>query len=277
MNAEKTIKSQARTVLSKGNWSRSLGVFFILFAGVMLMLFVQSILVVGIELVITPLFDNLAVEMEIFDLSDEESIAFGLLTIIQSFFGYLAYALGFLFLFPLYCGVKRYFYLMCKDERAGISDVFYYLTQKFKKTTGFGLRFGLLSLLKMLPCFAPVVILIGVLNTGEYSTLANSIITIAAIILGIAGFLLWMLWTSRQFLSFYLFIEDDSLPAGTYARESAKIVNNMLNSSVRKLNFSFIGWLLLALTGVGMLYFVPYYETSLAISAKWMIKLQKEV
>lgn len=277
MNAEKTIKSQARTVLSKGNWSRSLGVFFILFAGVMLMLFVQSILVVGIELVITPLFDNLAVEMEIFDLSDEESIAFGLLTIIQSFFGYLAYALGFLFLFPLYCGVKRYFYLMCKDERAGISDVFYYLTQKFKKTTGFGLRFGLLSLLKMLPCFAPVVILIGVLNTGEYSTLANSIITIAAIILGIAGFLLWMLWTSRQFLSIYLFIEDDSLPAGTYARESAKIVNNMLNSSVRKLNFSFIGWLLLALTGVGMLYFVPYYETSLAISAKWMIKLQKEV
>lgn len=277
MNAEKTIRSQARTLLSKGNWSQSLGVFFILFAGIMLVLFVQSILVLGAELAVTPLFDNLAEHMEVFDLSDEDSIGFGLLTIIQSFFGYLAYALGFLFLFPLYCGVKRYFYLMSKDESNGISDVFYYLTKKFKKTTGFGLRFGLLSLLKMLPCFAPVIILMGVMTTNEFSTLANSILTISAIIFGIAGFLLWMLWTSRQFLSIYLFIEDDSLPSGTYPRESAKIINNMLNSSVRKLNFSFIGWLLLALTGVGMLYFVPYYETSLAISAKWMIKLQKEV
>lgn len=277
MNAEKKIKNEAKVLLSRENWSKSLGVFFILFAGVLLVLFFQSLLVLGADVVFSPGIEILSNLTEAFSLENEMSLGNSLLLMVQSTLGYVAYAVGFLFLFPLYCGVKRYFYLTSKEESVGINEVFYYLTKGFKKCTVFGLRYGLLCVLKLLPCIAPAYLLIVTMVSNEFSNLGNSLLTLAALAVGIAGFALWILWTSKQFLSIYLFIENDSLPAGTYAKESERILNATLNKSVRRLMYSFFGWLLLALTGVGMLYFVPYFEMSLATSAKWLIKLDKEV
>ncbi len=277
MNAEKRIKNEAKSLLSKGNWSTSLGVFFILFASVMLVLFIQSVIVLGVQVVLTPLFNVLAEVDPIFSLETEDSFGNSIVLLISGAGGYLAYALGFLFLFPLYCGVRRYFYLISKGEESGIADVFYYLTKKIKNCLLLGLRYGLISLLKLLPCIAPAYLLVATIISNEFGTLANSLLTISVFITGIAGLALWILWTSRQALSMYLFIEDDSMPAGFYVKESERITNGPLNKSVRKLMYSFFGWFLLALTGVGMLYFVPYFEMSAATSAKWIIKLSKEV
>lgn len=277
MNAEKRIKNEAKVLLSKGKWSSSLIVFFILFVGVLLVLFLQSALILGAEAVLTPLFNALAETEQSFSLEMEDSFGNAILLLIESTFGYIAYAFGFLFLFPLYCGVKRYFYLISNEQNAGINEVFYYLTAGFKKCTLLGLRYGLLCVVKFLPCIAPTYLLAMAMLSSEFSTFVNSLLTIAAIAAGIAGLAIWILWTSRQFLTIYLFIEDDSLPAGTCIKESERILKGTLNLSVRKLMYSFGGWFLLALTGVGMLYFVPYLEASLATSAKWLIKLDKEV
>lgn len=277
MNAEKRIRDEARALLSKGNWSSSLAVFFILFAGVLLALFVQSFLVLGANVAFSPVFETFSGFIKEFSLENEESFGSSLLMIISSTFGYVGYALGFLFIFPLYCGVKRYFYLLTKGEDAGINEVFYYLTKGLKKCTLLGLRYGLLCVVKFLPCIAPAYFLVVAMISNDFSTAVNSLITLAAFALGIAGLALWILWTSRQSLTIYLFIEDDTKPVGFYVKESERILNTALNTSVRKLMYSFGGWFLLALTGVGMLYFIPYFEASFATSAKWIIKLDKEV
>ncbi len=277
MNAEKRIRSEARSILSKGNWSSALAVFLILFASVLLVLFLQSAIVLGIEVVLTPLFNALAELDPVFSLENEESFSFTLLMMVASTGGLIAYALGFLFIFPLYCGVKRYFYLLSKGEEACISDVFYYLTVKLKNCLLLALRYGLLCVAKFIPCIAPAYLIFVTILNNEFSTFVNSLLTFLVFLTGIAGLAIWILWTSRQFLSIYLFIEDDSKPSGTYIKESERIINGALNTSVRRLMYSFSGWFLLALTGVGMLYFVPYCEASLATSAKWLIKLQKEV
>jgi len=277
MNAEKRIKSEAKALLSKGNWSSSLCVFFILFASVLMVLFLQSFFVLGADVVLSPLFNALAKIEQIFSLETEDSLANSIILLVGGSLGYIAYAIGFLFLFPLYCGVKRFFYLMTKGEEANVSDLFYYFTKKLKGSLLLGLRYGLLCVVKFLPCIAPAYILFAVIMSGEFSPLANSLLTISVFVTGIAGFALWILWTSRQFLTIYLFIENDSLPSGVYIKESERILNYTLNKSVRKLFYSFGGWLLFALTGVGMLYFVPFSEASLATSAKWIIKLDKEV
>ncbi len=277
MNAEKRIKSEAKALLSKGNWSSSLCVFFILFASVLMVLFLQSFFVLGADVVLSPLFNALAKIEQIFSLEMEDSLANSIILLVGGSLGYIAYAIGFLFLFPLYCGVKRFFYLMTKGEEAKVSDLFYYFTKKLKGSLLLGLRYGLLCVVKFLPCIAPAYILFAVIMSGEFSPLANSLLTISVFVTGIAGFALWILWTSRQFLTIYLFIENDSLPSGVYIKESERILNYTLNKSVRKLFYSFGGWLLFALTGVGMLYFVPFSEASLATSAKWIIKLDKEV
>ncbi|MBQ7809393.1 MAG: hypothetical protein IJ346_00305 [Clostridia bacterium] len=276
MNAEKRIRNEARSILSKGNWSKALGIFFILFVSVLLVLFFQGVLVLGIQVVLTPLFNVLSEVSSDFSLEVEDSLGSSLLLIIQSTFGYLAYAVGFIFLFPLYCGVRRYFYLTSKGKDTNINDVFYYLTQNFKKSLLLGLRYGLICILKLLPCIAPAYLIATAMTTNEFGTLANSLLTLCVIITGVAGISLWILWTSRQSLSMYLFIEDDTKPSGFYVKESERITAGPLNNSMRKLMFSFAGWFLLALTGVGMLYFVPYFEMSVATSAKWIIKLQKE-
>lgn len=277
MNAEKRIRDEARSLLSKGNWGSSLAVFFILFVGVLLVLFLQSLLVLGVEVVFTPLFDILANFGDTFSLENEESFGSSLLLLVQGTFGNVAYALGFLFIFPLYCGVKRYFYLMSKGEEVGISEAFYYIAKEFKKCTLLGLRYGLLCVVKFLPCIAPAYILVVVMFSNELDVAVNSLLTLAAFAVGIAGLALWILWTSRQSLAIYLFIEDDTKPAGFYVKESERILSGTLNTSARKLMYSFGGWFLLALTGVGMLYFVPCFEASFATSAKWIIKLDKEV
>ncbi|MBQ7385634.1 MAG: hypothetical protein IJW04_03890 [Ruminococcus sp.] len=277
MNAERRIKNEAKSLLSKGNWSTALGVFFILFAGVLLILFIQSIIVLGIQVVFTPLFNVLAEVEPLFSLETEDSLGNSIILLLSGTGGYLAYALGFVFLFPLYCGVRRYFYLISNGEEAGIADVFYYLTKKLKSCLLFGLRYGLICILKLLPCIAPAYLIVTAIISNELSTVANSLLTLCVFITGIAGISLWVLWTSRQSLSMYLFIEDDTKPAGFYVKESERITNGPLNKSVRKLTYSFGGWFLLALTGVGMLYFVPYFEMSVATSAKWIIKLSKEV
>ena len=277
MNAEKRIRSEAKTLLSNGYWSSSLGVFFILFASVLLILFLQSFIVLGIQVVLTPLFNVLAQVEPSFSLEVEESFGNSIIMLLSGAGGYIAYAIGFLFLFPFYCGVKRYFYLISKGEESRISDVFYYLTVKFKSCLLLGLRYGILCVVKFLPCIAPAYLIVIAMINNEFSTFVNSLLTLCTFITGIAGLAIWILWTSRQFLTIYLFIEDDSKPAGFYVKESERITNGMLNKSIRKLMYSFFGWFLLALTGVGMLYFVPYCEMSLATSAKWIIKLQKEV
>lgn len=276
MNAEKRIRSEAKSLLGKGNWSKALGIFFILFASIMLVLFIQSAIVLGIQVVLTPLFNVLAELEPAFSLDVEESAGSMFLLAISGTAGYLAYALVFLFLFPLYCGVRRFFYLSSKGEEAGISEVFYYFTHKFKNSVLLGFRYGIVSFLKLLPCLIPAIIFVSAILSYELSTLANSLLTLCVFITGIAGLALWILWTSRQSLTMYLFIEDDTKPSAFYVRESEKITAGPLNNSMRKLMFSFFGWFLLALTGVGMLYFVPYFEMSVATSAKWIIKLQKE-
>lgn len=278
MNAEKRIRKEAKILLSEGNWSKALAVFFILFAGVLLVLFIQSIIVLGLQVVLTPLFNRLAEVDPSFSLEADDSTGSMLLLTLSSAGGYLAYVVAFLFLFPLYCGVRRYFYLTSKGEKTGIVEVFHYLVHNLGKCLSFGLKYGLICILKLLPCIAPAYILITVIISSEdLETLANSLLTLCVFVTGIAGIALWILWTSRQSLSMYLFIEDDTKPSSFYVKESERITAGPLNNSMRKLMFSFFGWFLLALTGVGMLYFVPYFEMSVATSAKWIIKLQKEV
>ena len=276
MNAEKRIRSEARSLLAKGNWSKALAIFFILFASVMLVLFFQSVIVLGIQVVLTPLFNIVAKIEPSFSLDTADSLGNTLMFLFQSAIGYFAYAAGFVFIFPLYCGVRRFFYLSSKGEEAGISEVFYYLTQRLKQSILFGLRYGLICILKLLPCIAPAFFITNAILTNEFGTLANSLLTLCVFITGLAGIALWILWTSRQSLSMYLFIEDDSKPSAFYVKESERITAGPLNNSMRRIMFSFAGWFLLALTGVGMLYFVPYFEMSVATSAKWIIKLQKE-
>ncbi len=276
MNAEKAVRKEARKLLSEGNWSSAVAVFFIMFASVMLILFIQSAIVLGIDGALSPLFNKAAEINEIFSTESEDSLGNAIVVSISSTGALISYFIGFLYLFPLYCGVKRYFYKLTKGDEPGIGEVFHYLTKDIKKGLSLGGRYGIFCVLKLLPCMAVPYILFAIVATTELLTIAESLLILAIFATGFAGFWLWTLWTSNQFLSIYLFIENDSLPAGEYAKISVRILSGRLNQSVRKLIFSFSGWLMVALTGVGMLYFIPYFEASLATSAKWIIKLEKD-
>lgn len=277
MSTEKIIRNEARSLLSNGKWSTGISVFLIFFAGLLLVLFFQSFIILGAEIaakLLFSLFSRLIDSVPAITGNFEES---SITHALEENLSILALGVGFLLLFPLYCGVKRYFYFSAKGVEASVSDVFYYLTVKLKKSLLLGFRFGILCVLKLLLCLEPTIILFNLTQNMEFSTLENSLITLSFFVTAIAGLFVWVLWTSKHFLTIYLFIEDDSQPVGFYPRESCRLLSGGLYKSVRKLIYSFWGWFIFGLTGVGLLYFCPYLETSLACSAKWLIKLDKEV
>lgn len=277
MSTEKRIRLEAKNLLSSGNMSKSIGVFFILFAGVLSILFLQSFLVIGVEIAFKPFINIFSSFFGAYSFDGEAYLSDTLIASIQNFYAYLSYAVGFIFLFPLYCGVKRFFYFTAKGKQPGVNEVFFYLTKEYKKCLLLGFRYGLLCILKLIPCMLPTYGIVISLMSGDYTTLVFSLLTVLAVILGIVGLGLWVLWTSKQFLTIYLFIENSNEKAGFYVNESKRILGDTHYKAVRKLKYSFWGWLLLGLTGLGLIYFVPYLETSLSCSAKWLIKLDKDV
>lgn len=277
MNAESKIRLQAREALKNAGWSKSVAVFFILFVTVLIVLFLQTVLVLGAELIATPITDAITELAKGYSFVDSEEINVSILSSLTNVGSIISYIVGFVLIFHIYCGVKRYFYLLATDKNPSVNEAFHYIFRDFKKCFLLGLRYGLLTVIKLLPCIAPAYIIFVIITANEFNALETALLTLSVYLTGIAGLAIWVLWTSKQFLSIYLFIENDSLPAGAYAKESERLLSGGLYRSVRQLIFSFKWWLLFALTGAGLIYFVPYFEAACATSAKWMIRLANSI
>ena len=279
MNPEKAIRAESRTIL-RNNWVSGIGVFFILFASVLLALFVFSVIGLLMEISFTALFGYLETISPAYSLTSDTSFGSVVYSNISGLSMSFLMLAGFVFVFMVYCGVKRYFYMLSKGEKPGVHEVFYYLAKgRKKRALGFAMGYGFLSFLKLLLCEAVAIVVALYSASHDLSGfyLLNETLLVTSIIFAFGGFALWLLWTSKHFLSFYLFNENENLSVRECKNQSARILRGNLGNSTNKLIFSFAGWFLLALTGVGMLYFVPYFETASATSAKWILKLDKEV
>lgn len=280
MNPEKAIRTEARSILRNGNWPVSVGAFFVLFSSLILALFAISVVELLLEASLGALLNYLAGINPVFSIESETSLGSMIYSDISGLVLIFMFILSFVFVFMIYCGIKRFFYKLSINEKADFHEIFYCFSKgKKKRAIGFAMGYGFTSFLKLLLCeFLPIVISVYTASHDlPTSSPVNETVLIGSIALAVGGFLLWILWTSRYFLAFYIFNENENLSLRECKRHSARILKGKLTASTNKLIFSFAGWFLFALTGVGMIYFVPYFETTTATSAKWILKLDKEV
>lgn len=263
MNPEKTIKSQARIILSKNNWPAGVGVILTLGVAFMTLIYLSDVLVIGIDYL-----------LNLFSVDIFETITVLPLLLMLTFI--LA---GLCFTLPLLMGSVRFMYLMSKTSKSDFSEVFYYMGNK-RYIKSIKTYMGLIgkSLWQAAISFIPAIILYlyaTSVRANEETPSFSILLYFASYALLVGGVLLFNALTAKYFLAIYYYIENDSLSVSEICRLSKQYMEKFGSTTV-KLNFSLLPVNLACLLIIPSIFVLPFVMTSKATSAKWIIELSKQ-
>lgn len=260
MSIEKTIRTQAKSILSKNNWPAAVGVTLTLGVAAMTVLYLADMLVIGIDYLLK-IFD-----ITIFD----KSPVLSLLILFTLTFA------GLILLLPLLMGSIRFMYLMSKTSEADYSEMFHYCQNKrylhcLKTYLGLLIK----SLWQAAISFVPAIV--TYLYATALSAQENNLSILAyfiSYILIIIGILLFNALTAKYFLAVYYYIENDNLSTYDICRLSEQYMKKLGRTTV-KLNFTLLPLTLACILIVPAMFVLPYIMTVKATSAKWIVELSK--
>ncbi len=264
MKTERIINKQAREILSKGNLPSSVGVTTVLFSAVMTCIYLASLLAETLDFAL----ESLGITL-LSDLPLCFSALFVLFTVT-----------ALLFALPLFMGSVRFYYHLAKNEEGRFADLFHYLQKgKFFPSMGKMLRLLSKNFWKAVVSFLPGVLILLTASSAAaskenldfYNILWYSISY--AIIIG--GIYLFCFLTAGKFLSLYLMIDNEDLPAKDALKFSEYAMHGFEKSAHRIL-FLYLPFLVLCLAVIPLLFVIPYIMTSYAVSAKWIIQLPRK-
>lgn len=257
MSSEKRIRIEAKSYLANSNWPPAIGVcVVVLFAPII------SMLISGLISSVI----NLAISQSL--IQDNERL--------QSNGNYIISCLFFLSLVimsPIYLGVKRYFYTVAHNESKSAYEVFHYFTtaERYCQALIFNLSLLLRSFLWFILCISPSILLISLFPVNTEEPMLISVIAISLLLP--AGFVISLIVCTRYFLAPYIFLfNNDAKKALSYSAKGMK----KLNLSVWVLYLTFVPWFLLCFFVLPLMYVLPYFETSCAVSAKWILNMRTE-
>ncbi len=260
MSPEKTIRTQAKAILSKNNWPAAVGVIVTLGVAVMTIIYLADMLVTGLDYL-----------LNLFNIAIFEK--FPVLSLLILFT--LTFA-GFILLLPLLMGSIRFMYLMSKTSEADYSEMFHYCREK-RYFPCLKTYLGLLtkSLWQAAISFVPAIV--TYFYATALSTKENNLSMLAyfiSYILIVGGILLFNSLTTKYFLAVYYYIENDNLSTFDICRLSEQYMKKLGGTTV-KLNFSLLPLTLACILIVPALFVLPYVMTVKATSAKWIVELSK--
>ena len=246
MNAEKNIKNQARVILRNGNFTKGIGVFTVLMMFVILIYLCRYFLICA------------AVGEEYFDnghaLSADEAVRLVTINTLTWIFA--------IFCSPVINGFLRFYFNTAKTGDGVFSDIFYYFDSK--RLYASAMLFNLNLLIRFLPCY--------VLLTSAiiFFSLCNTLYTVVGCVMAFSFIVLFFALFLRYFAAFGLYFSNENQKPSEYFKKSAVIMKRY-RKSVLKLIFSFIGWIILSIVIIPLIYTVPYFAMSLSVSLKWIM------
>ncbi len=190
------------------------------------------------------------------------------ITVFSSLYGLLLYT-------PFVFGVLRWFWMLIQGKNCAIGDVFYYFSsgKRFLKVVSVSFFLLLRVILGAIVCFLPYA-LCSLLTTPElYNAFGYSMPVIISGIFPLeyffelAGSFLFLFWCSRYALFFVALFEQPELSANSMISYSVKLTKGKLFKLVGFVA-SFIGWFLLCILVLPMLFVVPFALASFAIYAR---------
>lgn len=278
MFTESKIKMQAKQNLSKNNWSVAVAV---------------TILFMGFSSII-PLFESLLVN--IFNLGAGHMKLAGLYFNNQVIYEYISGNIGIKILivwflitlisalmivfigWPLSLGILHWSYLVANGKDAFFCEIFkYYKTKElFLKAINTQFLVCIRVIFWITICLIPSIVIFFVV--GNLEVLNNDIIYLNGILFSISlssiffilGIIVAGLISLRYFLVPYFIVADDNESARNSITESISLMKKR-HFDVLKLIITFIPWMLSCFFILPIIYVLPYFMVSLAISAKWII------
>lgn len=178
---------------------------------------------------------------------------------------------------PVYLGVFRWFWHLTADHRLPVGQIFYYYSRgMFKKTVRFIMLFVLKLLVYGLLFFLPYLVTLTVSSPQLYHLFGGTVpLFMAALaplttLFSIVGAALVILYLFRIYLLVPIYCNDDTITAGE-AFLLARHFSYYTAAGYFSLLLSFIGWLLLSLLAVPMLYAVPYFFCTNAMYSRFAL------
>lgn len=263
MSLTRSAKREGRHILRlKGAWKRSLAILLFCLAARLLLL--------GIELAYYELFNFWGVLRQSVTLLRMEPMVL-IITLTRM-------ALCFLVLTPLHYGILGWFYALCKGEVGEVGNCFVFYTsfryamKSILLRLVVSLRVWVLYALLLLPIGATVYVfrLVGRGDSygGQYLILGG-----CGIIICIAAAAMVVVFCQRYLLVDYLFLDNPKIGIHTAIGQSVRLMRGHCFGATGFF-LSFIGWGVLSLALLPLLYTAPYVLTSTASYARERIRAQ---
>lgn len=251
MNAEKQLKKQAKLILAKNNWMKSVtGFLFVLTVLGLMFVFVSlGSVFVGEEMEKTPLNITLC----------------GVISLV----GVVAVIL----LSPIYTGYIK-FISECRDSETGdIQNIFYYFQKGRYIDT---IQINLLLLLKkgiwLVVCFLPAVV---VLVCAEMFPEKKVVFQICAVWLGLGGMVAYFLISRRYIMTQYLYVADMQYRKENELIKASIYMVKKNYSKVISLYLSYIIWGIFCFFVLPIVFVYPYFKHSSILSYSYIYDMEK--
>lgn len=258
MNAEKMLKKQAKTILARDNWAKSITGFLM----VLLVLGIGFIVINIATLFIGSLF------------TDDGSINFadiGIINIILCLLICVGALAVLILMSPLYTGYIR-FIADCRDGDSGdINDIFYYFSkEKYFETVQFNIYLFIKKAVYLLLFSLPVVGLLLLSDNSPYQTALQ----IGAVWVGGACLFGYFFVSRLYILSEYLYVKDFHYEKESDIAKASKYIVKRNLGKVMGIYVSYLGWLILCFLVIPIVFVYPYFKHTAVLSYSYLYDIE---
>lgn len=200
-------------------------------------------------------------------------------TSLLSFFVTLAMALAsFLILIPLSLGITNWYMQLSNGESEDILSVFNCFSNKKMMLRALGLYFNvgirliILGILYLCMPLATVLLSNWVLKYGEFngSQFVGYLGLIFGVVLYIVAVLGFSIYSQRYFLCKYYIL--DGKTSMKQAIKNSVQATNKIRDSIFLYKLSFLGWGILGVLILPMMYIIPYYSMTTVLYARFLME-----
>ena len=174
--------------------------------------------------------------------------------------------------FPLFFGIMRWFWLITGGSNPSLKEMFVFFSESklFGKSVLISIGLFLRLIIASVVCFLPCVICRILITPEFYNALGYAMpIWLESLhplvdILRMIGIIIFVLWTTRYILFYTVLFSEPNLSAHKTLVATKKITNGGIIRFIG-FAFSFIGWGLLCLFMVPLIFVIPYLLSAFSI------------
>lgn len=252
MSVEATLKQQARQILAKDNWIKSIMGFLCVLSvwGITFLVVDGSTYLITDDILSKPV--NLAI-----------MVAIALVGVI-----------GFVLLSPIYTGYIK-FISECKAQKTGDvkSIIYYFSKERYFKTILLNISLMIRYALLIMLCVAPTVAFLVLMKTmPDYETGFK----IGALWAGIIGGLALIILSRFYVMVQYLYVSDFSYRKEKELVKASRYMVKKNLGKIMSLYISFIPYLVLCFFMIPLVFVYPYFKQTAILSYSYIYELEKD-